>query len=89
PVWRLAAAGGVLDAFYRGTVARGARVLAIACGVFDLFVIDGAVNGVGRAASSAGAALRVLQNGKIQTYAIGITAAGGALLLAALFLGRG
>ncbi|MCI0585702.1 MAG: NADH-quinone oxidoreductase subunit L [Planctomycetes bacterium] len=88
-LWRLAAAGGVLDAFYRGAVARGARLLAIACGVFDLFVIDGAVNGVGRAASAAGASLRALQNGKIQSYGIGIAAAAGALLLAGLLLGRG
>jgi NADH-quinone oxidoreductase subunit L len=87
PLWRVAAAGGVLDAFYRGTVVRAARVLAIACGVFDLFVVDGAVNGIGRAASAAGETLRLLQNGKVQAYAIGVAAAAGALLLAAFLLG--
>ena len=48
--------------------------------VVDRRVIDGAVNGIGRAVQEAGGGLRSLQTGRVRNYALGI-AAGTALLL--------
>jgi NADH-quinone oxidoreductase subunit L len=37
---------------------------------FDRNVIDGIVNGIGRAAVAAGRGLRQVQSGQVQTYAL-------------------
>jgi NADH-quinone oxidoreductase subunit L len=47
--------------------------------VFDRGVIDGAVNGIGRLARDGGQGLRVVQTGRVRTYALSIMA--GAVLL--------
>jgi NADH-quinone oxidoreductase subunit L len=53
----------------------------------DEHVIDGAVNGIGKASTAGGRVLRVLQSGYIRNYALGIGI--GAVLLLGWFVSRG
>jgi len=61
----------------------GGRVGA-ACWWFDRVVIDGTVNGIGGAVSGAGRALRQVQTGRVQNYALGIAL--GLLVMAGSYL---
>jgi len=88
PAWRVAGAGWFLDVFYQRWIVRPARALAIACGVFDLFVLDGAVHGVAKGSVLAGGTLRRLQDGRVQSYAAGMAVALALLLFAAWSLLR-
>jgi NADH-quinone oxidoreductase subunit L len=56
--------------------------LAAACFWFDRTVVDGTVNGIGVVTTGAGTALRRVQTGRVQNYALGI-----ALGLIAMALG--
>jgi NADH-quinone oxidoreductase subunit L len=47
----------------------------------DRLGIDGAVNGIGTAARTAGSGLRRLQNGLVRNYALGIVVGTAALLV--------
>ncbi len=53
----------------------------------DEHVVDGAVNGIGKASTAGGRMLRVLQSGYIRNYALGIGI--GAVLLLGWFVSRG
>jgi NADH-quinone oxidoreductase subunit L len=53
----------------------------------DEHVVDGAVNGMGKASTAGGRALRVLQSGYVRNYALGIGI--GAVLLLGWFVSRG
>ena len=53
---------------------------------FDLGVIDGIVNGVGRGVTAWGAGLRRLQSGYVVNYALTMLA--GAVVVVAFFLAR-
>jgi len=57
----------VVDAIVRA-VAMVGLVLSQVGGMFDRFIIDGVVNGVGRSARAGGNGLRYLQSGQIQNY---------------------
>jgi NADH-quinone oxidoreductase subunit L len=64
-----------------GPIRSGAQWLA---GVFDLKIIDGAVNGVAHLVGRAGGGFRKLQTGLVRQYALGIVLGVAALLLYAL-----
>ncbi len=51
---------------------------------FDRNIVDGAVNGTGRVVGSAGGALRRVQTGRVQNYALGIAI--GLIVMAAAYL---
>jgi NADH-quinone oxidoreductase subunit L len=53
----------------------------------DEHVVDGAVNGIGKASTAGGRVLRVLQSGYVRNYALGIGI--GAVLLLGWFVSRG
>ena len=61
----------VLDAVVNGA-AMGSRGLAVLVMWFDRNVIDGIVNGSGRAAGRSGRALKYLQTGNVQWYAVAL-----------------
>ena len=46
------------------------KISAFAGGVFDRYVVDGAVNGLGRGVRKVGAGLRIAQTGDIQSYGL-------------------
>ena len=73
----------VLDAVVNG-MAVLARGLATVVMWFDRNVIDGAVNGSGRAAGKTGNALKYLQTGNVQWYAVGLFV--GVLALTIVFI---
>jgi len=76
------AAGWYLDAAYGATiVAPGKLGAAFAAYVFDRGVIDGAVNGVGRAVAAASRAGRRIQTGFVRSYALATFLGATALLL--------
>jgi NADH-quinone oxidoreductase subunit L len=61
----------VLDAVVNGA-ALGSRGLSVVVMWFDRNVIDGIVNGSGRAAGRSGRALKYLQTGNVQWYAVAL-----------------
>ena len=69
-----------LDDIYVLVFARGGVLLSNALWWFDAKVIDGAVNGAGWLASTAGSGLRKIQTGRVENYGLGI-AAGLAIVL--------
>jgi NADH-quinone oxidoreductase subunit L len=73
-----------VDEAYAGIVRVGVFGPARAFRWFDVGVIDGAVNGVGRLAAGAGQRLRRIQTGQLQNYGWAMYA--GALLIAAVAL---
>jgi len=76
-----------VDAFYDRAIVRPLLALSVVLArVFDLGVIDGIVNGVGRAVMAGGAGLRRLQTGYVVNYALTMLA--GAVVLVAFFLAR-
>ena len=91
PVLRLARAAGwfdraVVDGVVNAVAAGGAR-LGQAAGLFDRRAVDGAVNGLSRAVGAAGRRGARLQNGRINSYVLGIAAGVAALVVLAYFLG--
>jgi len=76
-----------VDALYDRAIVRPLLALSVVLArVFDLGVIDGIVNGVGRAVMAGGAGLRRLQTGYVVNYALTMLA--GAVVLVAFFLAR-
>ena len=61
----------------------GGRVAA-ALWWFDTRIVDGVVNGIGRVVKDLGGALRRIQTGRVQNYALGIAI--GLLVMAGSFL---
>jgi NADH-quinone oxidoreductase subunit L len=59
------------------------KVSHFASGVVDKYVVDGAVNGLGKGVRAVGSTLRAVQTGDIQTY--GLLMLGG-VLIAILFI---
>jgi NADH-quinone oxidoreductase subunit L len=76
-----------VDLVYDRLIVRPLYALSVALAqVFDVGVIDGLVNGVGRGVSAWGAGLRRLQSGYVVNYALTMLA--GAALVVAFFLAR-
>ncbi len=69
-----------LDDLYGWLIRRLVLGLSDLFQIFDLAVIDGIVNGVGRAAAGAGSALRAAQTGRVQNY--GVAFFGGVVIVA-------
>ena len=73
--WAAALDGYGVDAFYGAViVAPGKAISTWLAMVVDLKVVDGAVNGLGSAVRSFGSTMRVLQTGRVRSYAVGIVA---------------
>jgi NADH-quinone oxidoreductase subunit L len=76
-----------VDALYDRAIVRPLYALSVVLArVFDLGVIDGIVNGVGRGVVAGGAALRRVQTGYVVNYALTMLA--GAVLVVAFLLAR-
>ncbi|PYM21344.1 MAG: NADH-quinone oxidoreductase subunit L [Candidatus Rokuibacteriota bacterium] len=76
-----------VDWIYDRLIVQPIYVLSVALAqVFDVGVIDGIVNGLGRAVSAWGAGLRRLQTGYVVNYALTMLA--GAVVVVAFFLAR-
>lgn len=73
------------DYFYNTVVVRGVNCLASLAGWFDLHIVDGLVNGSGRTVAAFGDEMRRFQNGRVQTYALGIFLGVNLLILALLY----
>ena len=74
--------GWYVDNLYAALIeGPGRMVSAWAAYVFDLKVIDGAVNGVGAVVRASGSRLRAVQSGYVRNYALGIVV-GAVVLLA-------
>jgi NADH-quinone oxidoreductase subunit L len=88
-IWRAARGGYGWDAFVQRTVVLPTISLAMLSHAFvDRIVIDGAVEGSGRAAKALGAWLSKLQNGDVQWYAALVTAGGVLAVTLAWWMGR-
>ena len=76
-----------VDLIYDRLIVRPLYLLSVALAqLFDVGVIDGIVNGIGRAVSAWGAGLRRLQSGYVVNYALTMLA--GAVVVVAFFLAR-
>jgi NADH-quinone oxidoreductase subunit L len=76
-----------VDWLYEGAVVRPLHGLSVVlAGAFDLGVVDGLVNAVGRAAVAAAGGLRRLQTGYVVNYALTIVA--GAVIVVGFLLAR-
>jgi len=70
PLYRLLAGKYYVDELYDYAIVRPGRALArFLATAFDLGLLDGVVNGVGRAIDQAGGALRTIESGYIRRYA--------------------
>jgi NADH-quinone oxidoreductase subunit L len=77
-----------VDELYDVTVVRPLKATAyVLWRVVDVFVIDGIVNGSGRAAVLLGSAVRLTQNGDVQRYAAVMAIAAAAILWTVLGVG--
>jgi NADH-quinone oxidoreductase subunit L len=84
PLQKLLSNKYFIDEIYGALIIGPIRKLSHFAGeFFDRFIIDGAVNGLGRGIRSIGGTLRALQTGDIQSY--GLLMLGG-VLLAILFI---
>ncbi len=80
PIWGTWESAYRIDDLYGATlVAPGKKAAELAAFGFDLKVIDGAVNGVGRLVRSAGTWTRTLQTGYVRNY--GALFLGGTLVI--------
>jgi NADH-quinone oxidoreductase subunit L len=87
PVHRLLLNAWYVDWLYDRAIVRPIGALSVLlAGVFDLGVVDGIVNGLGRAVAWASAELRRLQTGYVVNYALTMLA--GAVIFVAYFLSR-
>lgn len=77
---RFLAGAWFVDALYATVVVKPLRLCARISGLFDLAVVDGAVNAVGRGARGIGRGLRSTQDGRIGSYSLWF-AIGAAVLL--------
>lgn len=75
-----------IDELYHSIFTKTMRALGVASGLWDAFVIDGAVNGVATIAKKASGAARCVADGKLQTYSLWFGAGAIALVAAVLFL---
>ena len=70
---RAAAHGWYVDALYSAAIVRpGKRAASLIASVFDLGVVDGLVNGVGRAVARLAGWGRRIQTGFVRSYALGL-----------------
>jgi NADH-quinone oxidoreductase subunit L len=84
PLQKLLSNKYYVDEFYQLIIVKPVkRIAGFAGDIVDKYVVDGAVNGVGRGVRIIGSTLRIIQTGDLQTY--GILMLGG-LLLAILFI---
>ena len=75
-----------LDEVYSALVVKPLEGLAVVAAAFDRFVIDGAVDAIGRLPVAAGGLFRRLQSGLVQRYAL--AGASGVLLIVVLLFWR-
>jgi NADH-quinone oxidoreductase subunit L len=87
PLWGTWEAAYRVDDFYGATLVAPGRKAAELTADFDLEVIDGAVNGVGRLVRNAGDWARTLQTGYVRNY--GALFLGGALVIVIWLVGNG
>jgi NADH-quinone oxidoreductase subunit L len=86
-VHRLLLNAWYVDWLYDRLIVRPLYALALfLAGVFDLGVVDGIVNGLGRAVAWSSAGLRLLQTGYVMNYALTMLA--GAVIFVVYFLVR-
>ena len=76
----------IVDRIVNAVAALGVRVGRLA-GLFDRHAVDGVVGGVSQAVLAAGRRGARLQNGRINSYVLGIVAGVAALVVLAYFLG--
>lgn len=90
PIYQLSSHRWWWDDLYNAVIARGTTGFARVVGWFDLHVVDGIVNGTGRAVLALGNELRRFQNGRVQHYALGIFVGVNLILIVLLYgsLGR-
>jgi len=84
-LYRLSFNKWYVDELYDAIIVR--PTVALAHGLWrgvDVFIIDGAVNGVGRVTQAWGTLLRVMQTGQLQHYALFMAL--GAVLMVGLYL---
>jgi NADH-quinone oxidoreductase subunit L len=87
PMRRLLLNAWYVDWLYDRAIVRPLYALSVfLAGVFDLGIVDGAVNGLGRAVAWWAAGLRRLQTGYVVNYALTMLA--GAVIFVAYFLAR-
>ncbi|MCX8035908.1 MAG: NADH-quinone oxidoreductase subunit L [Candidatus Sumerlaeia bacterium] len=84
-LYRLSANRWWWDDAYNAVIVRGFMHLTFCLGWLDQHVVDGLVNGTGRAAASLGDAFRWLQNGRVQFYAFAILRGVNVLILVLLY----
>jgi NADH-quinone oxidoreductase subunit L len=70
PVYAVSEARWWWDDFYNALFKDGTMIFAKGVWKFDLGIIDGIVNGIGRTARGFGMEFRRLQNGQVQVYAL-------------------
>jgi len=88
PLHRLLLAKYYVDELYGALIVQPIYRLSLACaGVFDLRVIDGAVNGIAGAIAAWAETMRRVQTGYVRNYALGMLV--GAVAIIAYFLARG
>ncbi len=88
PLHRLLLAKYYVDELYGALIVQPIYRLSLACaGVFDLRVIDGAVNGIAGAIAGWAETMRRVQTGYVRNYALGMLA--GAVAIIAYLLARG
>jgi NADH-quinone oxidoreductase subunit L len=78
---------GVDDAYGAAVVVPGRKLAESAAFRFDLGVVDGLVNGVGKAVRGLAARLRPIQNGLVRSY--GLLFAAGVVAVVTWMLARG
>ncbi|MBI3820507.1 MAG: NADH-quinone oxidoreductase subunit L [Planctomycetes bacterium] len=75
-----------VDELYHAVFTKTLRLAGVVAGLFDAYVVDGAVNGVAASAKRAAAAARGLADGKLQSYSLWFGAGAVALVAAVLLL---
>lgn len=71
PVQKILANKYYVDELYQAIIVGPvAKISAFCSDVFDKYVVDGAVNGLGRNVRRIGTGLKAIQTGDLQTYAL-------------------
>ncbi len=76
------------DDLYNKIVVGGTVAFAYFTLLFDIYIVDGLVNGIGRSVRSSCARLRQAQSGQVQVYALSILIGVNLILAIVLFLSR-
>jgi NADH-quinone oxidoreductase subunit L len=88
PAYQLSANRWWWDDAYNKIIVGGTVAFAYLTLLFDIYIVDGLVNGIGRSVRSSCARLRQLQSGQTQAYALAILIGVNLILACVLFLSR-